>query len=44
MEKRKTEKANLENKRTLFLEIGFVVALAVVFFSYGVEKLRQARI
>jgi protein TonB len=33
MEKRKTEKANLENKRTLFLEIGFVVALAVVFLA-----------
>jgi protein TonB len=33
MEKRKTEKSDLENKRTLFLEIGFVLALAVVFVS-----------
>jgi len=33
MEKRKSEKANLENKRTVFLEIGFVIALAVVFVA-----------
>lgn len=33
MEKRKTEKANLENKRSVFLEIGFVIALAVVFMG-----------
>jgi len=33
MEKRKSEKANLENKRTIFLEIGFVIALAVVFVA-----------
>ena len=33
MEKRKTEKSDLENKRTLFIEIGFVIALAVVFVS-----------
>jgi protein TonB len=33
MEKRKSEKTNLETKRTIFLEIGFVVALAVVFMA-----------
>lgn len=33
MEKRKTEKASLENKKTIFLEIGFVIALAAVFFA-----------
>lgn len=33
MERRKSEKANLENKRTVFLEIGFVIALAVVFVA-----------
>lgn len=33
MEKRKSEKANLENKRAIFLEIGFVIALAVVFVA-----------
>ena len=31
MDKRKTEKANLEVKKSIFLEIGFVIALAVVF-------------
>ncbi|NOR88111.1 MAG: TonB family protein [Bacteroidales bacterium] len=31
MDKRKTEKANLETKKSIFLEIGFVIALAVVF-------------
>ena len=31
MDKRKTEKADLEPKKSIFLEIGFVIALAVVF-------------
>jgi protein TonB len=30
MEKRKSEKADLENKRSVYLEIGFVIALVVV--------------
>lgn len=34
MEKKKSDKANLENKRTLFLEIGFVIALALVFAAF----------
>lgn len=34
MEKKKSDKANLENKRTVFLEIGFVLALALVFFAF----------
>ncbi|MDA3905280.1 MAG: energy transducer TonB [Bacteroidales bacterium] len=34
MEQKKSDKANLENKRTLFLEIGFVLALALVFFAF----------
>ncbi len=33
MEKRKSSKASLENKRTIFLEIGFVIALLAVFFA-----------
>lgn len=33
MEKRKSEAASLENKRTIFLEIGFVIALLAVFFA-----------
>ncbi len=34
MEQKKSDKANLETKRTLFLEIGFVIALALVFFAF----------
>ncbi|MCD6180280.1 MAG: energy transducer TonB [Bacteroidales bacterium] len=34
MEQKKSEKANLENKRTIFLEIGFVLALAVVLVAF----------
>jgi len=34
MEKRKTEKADLENKRGLFLQIGLVVTLAVVLAAF----------
>ncbi|MBP3270475.1 MAG: energy transducer TonB, partial [Bacteroidales bacterium] len=40
MEVKKTEKANLENRRLLFTEIGLVVALLVVWgaFSYGTKE------
>ena len=34
MEVKKTEKANLENKKLLFLEIGLIVALAAVFVAF----------
>jgi protein TonB len=34
MEKRKTEKADLENKKGLFLQIGLVVTLAVVLIAF----------
>ena len=34
MEIKKTEKANLENKKLLFLEIGLIVALAAVFVAF----------
>jgi protein TonB len=34
MEKRKTEKADLENKKGLFLQIGLVVTLAVVLAAF----------
>lgn len=34
MDKRKTPKADLESKRSFFIEIGLIVALAVVFFSF----------
>ena len=34
MEIKKSEKASLENKRLLFVEIGFVVALLAVLFAF----------
>ncbi len=34
METKKTPKANLENKRSLFLQIGFVMALAIVLLAF----------
>ena len=34
MEVKKSEKANLENKKLLFLEIGLILALAVVYVSF----------
>ena len=40
MEQKKTEKANLENRRLLFTEIGLVAALLLVWgaFSYGTKE------
>lgn len=34
MELKKTDKANLENKKLLFVEIGLVVSLAIVFIGF----------
>jgi periplasmic protein TonB len=34
MEAKKSEKANLESKKSLFFEIGLIVALAVVLFAF----------
>lgn len=34
MEQKKSDKANLETKRTIFLEIGFILALALVFSAF----------
>jgi protein TonB len=44
MEVKKTEKANLENRRLLFTEIGFVLALLLVWgaFSYGTREKKLA--
>jgi protein TonB len=38
MEAKKTPKANLENRRVLFMEIGLTVALAVVVASFAVGQ------
>ena len=44
MEVKKTPKANLENRRLLFVEIGLVAALLVVLgaFSYGTREKKTA--
>ena len=44
MEVKKTEKANLENRRLLFTEIGLVAALLLVWgaFSYGTKEKKVA--
>jgi len=34
MEQKKSDKADLEPKRTVFLEIGFIIALTLVFFAF----------
>lgn len=34
MELKKSLKANLENKKTIFLEVGFVLALAILLFAF----------
>lgn len=44
MDVKKTEKASLENKRVLFVEIGFIIALLVVWgaFSYSTKEKKVA--
>lgn len=46
MEKKKTQKADLETKRLLFVEIGLVVALAVVYgaFEYTSAEITTAEL
>ena len=34
MEIKKSEKANLENKKLLFVEIGLVISLAITFIAF----------
>ena len=34
MEVKKSSKANLENKKGIFFEIGLIVALACIFLAY----------
>jgi len=34
MEQRKTNKSNLENKRIIFLEVGFIIVLTLIFFAF----------
>ena len=41
MEIKKTEKANLENKKLLFIEIGMIVALAAVYIAFEWQTAEQ---
>ena len=44
MEKKKSERADLQNKKVLFMEIGCIIALALVYFGfeYTSEEVRTA--
>ena len=41
MEVKKSSKANLENKKGIFFEIGLIVALACIFLCFRVESRRE---
>ena len=41
MEVKKTSHSNLENKRFIFREIGFIVALAMVFFAFETKYYQE---
>lgn len=41
MEVKKTQRASLENKRLLFVEIGFVISLLVVLFAFEYQTKEQ---
>lgn len=41
MEIKKSEKANLENKKLLFIEIGLIIALAVVYVAFEWQTAEQ---
>ena len=41
MESRKTPKADLEGKKAIFFEIGLVIALALVFFSFNYKSYQK---
>ena len=44
MESRKTPKADLEGKKAIFFEIGLVIALALVFFSFNYKSYEKRTI
>ena len=44
MKSRKTSKADLENKKALFFEIGLVIALALVFVSFNYKSYEKRTI
>lgn len=40
----KSHKANLDNKRLLFLEIGFIVTLCIVLFAFNIKSYKKINI
>jgi len=42
MEIKKSPKANLEDKRLLFLEIGLILSLAVIYFAFNMQSKNKA--
>jgi len=44
METIKTHRANLENKRFIFLEIGFIITLALVFLAVNIKSYKKINI
>jgi protein TonB len=43
MDSRKTAKADLESKRTIFIEIGLVIALAIVLFGFQYKSYERVK-
>ena len=41
MKTKKSEKASLENKRLLFIEIGFVIALGIVYAALETKSVLE---
>ncbi|HPE35252.1 MAG TPA: energy transducer TonB [Bacteroidales bacterium] len=42
MEEKKSKKADLENKKTIFLQIGFVIALAIVLLAFNYKTYEKS--
>lgn len=42
MEAKKSKKADLENKKTIFLQIGFVIALAIVLLAFNYKTYERS--
>ena len=43
-DKKKTSKADLENKKTIFIEIGLIIALAVVLFAFEWKRYEKTEL
>ena len=43
MEEKKSPKANLENKKVMFTQIGLIISLLIAWMAFRTQELRQAR-